>query len=74
MFKKAKNTNNMQSDSSAQIEQLLYLIDFGICTPFVGKDGKLLAQKVLRNIRCSPQYAGLNQLNGMSNLHFLQLL
>ena len=54
MFKKAKNTNNMQSDSSAQIEQLLYLIDFGICTPFVGKDGKLLAQKVLRNIRCSP--------------------
>ena len=73
MFKKTKNTNNMQSDTSGHIEQLLYLIDFGICTPFVGKDGKLLAQKVLRNIRCSPQYAGLNQLNGMSNLHFLQL-
>lgn len=47
-------------------EQLLYLIDFGISTPYIGQDGKLLPQKVMRNIRCSPQYAGLNQLNGMS--------
>jgi hypothetical protein len=36
--------------------------------------GKLLAQKVMRNIRCSPQYAGLNQLNGMSKYIFSQFL
>lgn len=42
------------------------MIDFGISTAYLGDDGKLLAQKVMKNIRCSPQYAGLNQLNGMS--------
>jgi hypothetical protein len=28
--------------SSEGAAQMLYLIDFGISTPFVGKDGKLL--------------------------------
>jgi len=55
-------------------EQLLYLIDFGISTRFLDDEGKIVPQKVLRNIRCSPQYAGLNQLNGMSkNLSYLIL-
>jgi hypothetical protein len=61
-----KNPNDSSFFSSGPQEQLLYLIDFGISTPFVNRDGKLLPQKVMRNIRCSPQYAGLSQLNGMS--------
>jgi len=59
--------NSQLTEGAAFSEQLLYLIDFGISTPYVDSgNGKLLPQKVMRNIRCSPQYAGLNQLNGMS--------
>lgn len=47
--------------------QLLYLIDFGIAYKYVDKFGKPMPQRVVRNIRCSPQYAGVNQLAGMSN-------
>ena len=55
-------------------EQLLYLIDFGISTRFIDDDGKLLSQKILKNIRCSPQYSGLNQLNGMCKLFFFLIM
>lgn len=60
--------NILNMKTKTQPTQLLYLIDFGISTRFVDNKGKVLPQKVMRNIRCSPQYAGLNQLEGMSNL------
>ena len=47
----SKNPNDTFFNSG---DQLLYLIDFGISTPYIGNDGKLLSQKVMRNIRCSP--------------------
>lgn len=41
-------------------QQLLYLIDFGISSRYVDNKGKVLSQKILKNIRCSPQYSGMN--------------
>eukprot|EP00347_Sterkiella_histriomuscorum_P000150 403376979 len=60
------SSNNQQQLLLNQHEQTLYLIDFGISTPFLDAHGQHVQQKVLRNIRCSPQYAGLNQINGMT--------
>jgi serine/threonine protein kinase len=41
-------------------QQMLFLIDFGISTKYVDIVGRTMPQKIMRSIRCSPQYAGLN--------------
>ncbi|CDW75772.1 ck1 family protein kinase [Stylonychia lemnae] len=69
-----KQSNIFQATFKLDQTQTLYLIDYGISTPYVDSDGSHTAQKVLRNIRCSPQYAGLNQINGMSNIYILNYL
>ena len=45
---------------------MLYLIDFGISSKYIDSSGKVFKPRMVKNIRCSPQYAGVNQLDGMS--------
>ncbi len=54
------NRISQQYHEEEQTEQMLFLIDFGISTKYVDSKGNVLTPRIVKNIRCSPQYAGVN--------------